>query len=651
MKLGAKLISGFGLLVALAMVLGGLAVYNMFAVEENAQKLALQYVPEVAVANQVERASLQTMLEIRSYGFTGEDEYLKKGKEYLTEVNKQLKAAAEHATKYASLAKLKENAAKAQEGVKQYEQLVEQTVKLDAVLDKLREDMGKAAEGFMKNCEEYVEEQNRDLKKDLATGADAGTVSGRVEKINLMNGVMDTGSAVRLDNWKAQALRSPKIIQDTMKNFPAMEKKLDELKSKTSQEKNLKEITEARTAAGQYKKAMDDFLANWLALQELGKQRTKVADDVVAVAQATSKMGMEQTAGIANEAVSALSKSSWVMIVGLVVALALGVLMAIFLTRSITKPIHEVITGLSEGAQQVASASGQVATASQQLAEGSAQQAAAVEETSSSMEEMSSMTKQNADNADQANHLAQETSQVVTRANQAMGELTTAMADISKAGEDTGKIIKTIDEIAFQTNLLALNAAVEAARAGEAGAGFAVVAEEVRNLAMRAAEAAKNTASLIEGTIKKTKEGSDLVARTNDAFEEVAGSATKVAELVGEIAAASSEQAQGIDQVNRALGEMDKVTQQNAANAEESAAASEELSAQAETMSGFVGQLINVVGTSKNGDGAGRGARRQTERRRAPKALPSPAAVASRTRSASAAQTRARDVIPMEDDF
>jgi len=284
-----------------------------------------------------------------------------------------------------------------------------------------------------------------------------------------------------------------------------------------------------------------------------------------------------------------------------ILAVAAGVLLAFSITRGITRPINRIIGGLTEGADQVASASGQVSESSQSLAEGSSEQAASIEETSSSLEEMSSMTKQNADNANQANNLMKEANQVVGRANQSMTDLTDSMEQISKASGETSKIIKTIDEIAFQTNLLALNAAVEAARAGEAGAGFAVVADEVRNLAMRAAEAAKNTAALIEGTVKKIKDGSELVSRTNEAFTQVADSSSKVGDLVAEITAASQEQAQGIEQVNTVVTEMDKVTQQNAANAEESASASEEMNAQAQQMKAAVNDLVALIEGRDNG--------------------------------------------------
>jgi methyl-accepting chemotaxis protein len=206
------------------------------------------------------------------------------------------------------------------------------------------------------------------------------------------------------------------------------------------------------------------------------------------------------------------------------------------------------------------------------------------------------MTRQNADNAKLADGLMKKAAGEAGQAKESMAELIDSMGEITKASEETSKIVKTIDEIAFQTNLLALNAAVEAARAGEAGAGFAVVADEVRRLALRATEAAKNTASMIETTVKRVKEGTDRVSRTNEAFAQVADGTVKGGELVAEIAAASAEQAQGIAQINRAVAEMDKVVQQTASNAEESASASEEMTAQAEQMRGFVDDLALLVG-------------------------------------------------------
>ena len=289
----------------------------------------------------------------------------------------------------------------------------------------------------------------------------------------------------------------------------------------------------------------------------------------------------------------------WVTIIT-IVFLLIAVAATIFFARSISRPILTVVEGLNSGAGLMSSASEQVSSSSQSLADGASQQAASIEETSSALEEMSSMTKQNADNANQAHSLMAQTTKIVGEADASMTDLTHSMEDISKASEETQKIIKTIDEIAFQTNLLALNAAVEAARAGEAGAGFAVVAEEVRNLAMRAAEAAKNTADLIEGTVKRIKSGSALAGKTGKAFSLVASSTTKVGELLGEVAAASNEQAQGIDQINRAIADMDKVVQRTAGNAEESAGASEEMLAQAKKIHRYVGDLLRLINPGRD---------------------------------------------------
>ena len=363
---------------------------------------------------------------------------------------------------------------------------------------------------------------------------------------------------------------------------------------------DLKLMDAAFKSTEEYNHLAENWTANKNKQIELLKQSDSTAIGIIKIASATAVKADKDAYDVGMETVDLVTSVEKLLIVILFAAVIIGAVLAFFITRGITGPLNYIIQGLNEGANQVASASGQVASSSQAMAEGASQQAASIEETSSSMEEMSSMTRQNSANAGQADTLMKEANQVVSTANESMIELTQSMEDISKASEETSKIIKTIDEIAFQTNLLALNAAVEAARAGEAGAGFAVVADEVRNLAMRAADAAKDTAALIEGTVKKVGDGSELVSTTNDAFIQVAKSTNKVGDLLSEISQASKEQANGIEQVNTAISEMDSVVQQNAANAEESASASEEMNAQAEQLREYVSDLYALVTGKKD---------------------------------------------------
>ncbi len=276
-------------------------------------------------------------------------------------------------------------------------------------------------------------------------------------------------------------------------------------------------------------------------------------------------------------------------------SLIAGILSAVFLVQNIIKVLSRVVDGLEQGSRQISAASFEVSSSSQSLAEGASQQAAALEETASSLEQISSMTKKNSANAQQANSFMQEMDKEVRNASESMQYLSKSMQDVAESSKETSKIIKLIDEIAFKTNLLSLNAAVEAARAGEAGQGFAVVAEEVRTLAMQSADAAKNTSDMIRDIVDKIHIGSGMIEETNKAFSRIAGNSVKGAQFVNGIADASMEQSDGIEQVNIAVSEMDKVVQQNAASAEESASASEELNAQAEEMQSMVDGLLVLI--------------------------------------------------------
>jgi methyl-accepting chemotaxis protein/methyl-accepting chemotaxis protein-1 (serine sensor receptor) len=407
---------------------------------------------------------------------------------------------------------------------------------------------------------------------------------------------------------------------------------------------------------GQADAATQIYTARSLPILKQGKT---IADRLLALEG-------ELMARTARDAGASASAVRWMT--GIVTGLALLVaVLVVFIVRGTSRSLQQAAAELGENAEQVAGASDQVSSSSQALAQGASEQAASIEETSASSEEITSMTHRNADNSRTAAELMGQTAQVIEEANRTLGQMEVSMREINAASDKVGKIIKVIDEIAFQTNILALNAAVEAARAGEAGMGFAVVADEVRNLAQRSAQAAKDTASLIEESIAKSSEGRAKVDQVGAAIRGITETAQKVKTLVDEVKLGSEEQARGIDQISKAISQMEQVTQKAAANAEETASAGAEMRSLAGTMKTVVGRVARLVGSS---DGTGRS--RHARQAQTP---PLASGAGRPARSGSAADLRAlhgaigasvgatekapahvtaannRSAIPMDDDF
>ncbi|MYL83456.1 HAMP domain-containing protein [Desulfovibrio aerotolerans] len=611
LKLGMKIGIGFGILILIACSLGGMAVFNMTTVEKDAKKLSDQYVPEVAVATNVERHSFLTMYAWRGYSLSEETSFLEEGKKELNQVQKYLSDAKTHADKYSDLVKLRENVALAQSKVNEYSKLADQTVTQIQALDKDRKLLDTAAASYMKNANDFLKSQEDALAKEISNGTSGDKLKERTSKVSLINDVIDIGKETRILVWKAQALREPKVLEGAMSNFQKIEDLLSKIKTITFNEINLKQLAVISDSAQSYKVSMTGLLTNWNELQKINVKSTEIGQAVLSAAAQTSMAGMDQTSEISKEAVTSLGTASTTMVVGLSIALLLGIIVSVVLTKAITGPVQkgvqfaeamsngdftktleidqkdeigilaaslntmvvklrEVVAEIQSASENVASGSEELSASAQSMSQGATEQAASVEEISSSMEQMSSNIKQNAENAQQTQSIAVKAAQDAQEGGKAVISAVTAMKNIAEK-------ISIIEEIARQTNLLALNAAIEAARAGEHGKGFAVVAAEVRKLAERSGSAASEISDLSTSSVRIAEEAGEMLTKMVPDIQ-------KTAELVQEIAASSMEQNSGADQINKAITQLDQVVQQNASASEEMASTSEELSSQAEQL-------------------------------------------------------------------
>jgi methyl-accepting chemotaxis protein len=624
LKLGMKLGLGFGMLILIAIVLGGMAIFNMQQVSGASQRLAEEYVPEVSIANDLERASMMSMYAMRGYAYSEQDSYWQEATSNLNEVQENIEKAQQHAEKYPELVQLKKDVEIASGGVEKYVGLANETNRLLAAMKKNREAMFTSAEKYMKNCSEFLESQNQAMERELYQGASAAKLAERLKKITLVNDIIDLGNDARVNNFKAQATRDPEVMRSAMANFPKMEAKFKALSAITQRAVNVQQIANTRDAAKEYGDAMQAYLDNFLAMQELNASRSVAGAEVLKASKGTAMAGVKATQDRADAAVTALGTASFIMVVGLAVALVLGVILAIFLTRMITNPVlagvefakalsegdltqtvdvyqkdeigmlaealrnmnrqlTQVVSDVQSATDNVAAGSEELSSSSEALSQGATEQAASIEEVSSSMEEMASNINQNAANAKETDELATQSARDARESGDAVDQTVTAMNSIAEK-------ISIVEEIARQTNLLALNAAIEAARAGEHGKGFAVVAAEVRKLAERSGAAAAEISELSSNSVQVAEKAGTML-------KELVPNIEKTANLVQEIASASDEQNTGAGQINQAINQLDSVIQQNASASEEMASTSEELAGQGQQLQ----QTMSFFMVSENG--------------------------------------------------
>ncbi len=595
MTLGKRISLGFGILVAITLVLGTMGVINMRSAATNATKLSDIYAPEVQVASEVFKTANQIRYDIRAFTMQDDEKSLAEAKKGFVELQKLLSDAEALGKKYDLKALLEQQKA-ASKALGEYMASVERSEKILERKKTFDTSMVDSARIFLKNTDEYLRTQEAQLRVEIEEKADKVKLIERLDKITKINNIIDTGNNARVYGQRAQVKRDVTMLESAIQAFDGVYKTLADIRAHTARAANLEQLKNIETATKSYETALRAFLLIMQETDTENKLRVKAANEVLAASEAVVDLGLKNVGEISHESTTSLSLASLMMIIGLVLALIISFGVAFFMIRSIVKIVVESVKSLSEGTTQVVSASEQISSASVSLAEGASSQASSVEEVSATIEQATASNNQNAENSREANILAQHSNEAAKIGNQRVEELMGAMEKITDSSQKIAKIIKTIDEIAFQTNLLALNAAVEAARAGEHGLGFAVVAEEVKNLAERSAGAAKEITGIIEASIDQVKMGTDVANKTKESFGDILSGIKKTSDLIGEIAISAKEQAEGMNQIATAMGSVDQITQQNASASEETAAAAEELNAQALSMLQSVSEIAALAG-------------------------------------------------------
>jgi methyl-accepting chemotaxis protein len=597
-SISKRIAIGFSLVLLILIGLAIGSVVQMLRVGSQVTTVSLYITPLGGAATKMLQHMDEYRLDANIYGVTGTDEALKGTREALLATKASLAAVQEAVGKHSSTAKGKELVATLVKNLSAFEPIFEKTVAQQSLKKAAVANFDRTAQEIVSGTDLLLKEMFAASQREIGEGNFAETPA-RLDRIQKVLQAQAEFKTAWLAAQQSNAATEAQPFRGRFEELQSMPQKLAAIRATQINRAPIERMLQVEKNLASFLESGKGFLQAIETLGEINKERLTLGE---AISQETVALisFAEETTTLANKNVLAeLTRSHQFQIVGSLVAVVIGLLVAWLIGRGIVKVLVKTTADLSEGAEQVAAASGAISCASHSLAEGATEQAASLEQTSSSLEEMASITQSNAENSLFAQNLVQEARQASESCSADMGGMNAAMLDIKASSDNISKIIRTIDEIAFQTNILALNAAVEAARAGEAGLGFAVVADEVRNLASRSAQAAKETAEKIEQSIAKSMAGVEYTNKVTTGLTGITDKVRQVDDIFSEIAEASKEQSNGISEINRAIAQMSTVTQNNAAAAEESASASEELRAQASSLQDFIAGLEHLVKGSK----------------------------------------------------
>jgi methyl-accepting chemotaxis protein len=599
--IGKRIVTGFGTIIVISIVVGIFSITRMQSSRHDSQLITDYSVPLVKAANELEAAQFGAGYQMVAYSLNLQDAWLGRARDCLKQIRDSADTLQKLGAAQGEEAKpLRDAMPTLISRVEDYAKAIDRTAQSVQRFRQVRESAAVQAQELNSEFKEYLKLQETTLAQQIAKPDNTVEIAAQTKHLTEINRTLTTSIELDRDFWRVQALWDSAGAANCIKTLTNLVAQIETLRIQQPKAADLALLDSIVGSANKLRNSFEEFINATIESEAVRAERLKAYNAALAQAHALSELAQNTARQYSDRNRAGMILTGKLTAWGLLAGVLVGVLLASVIARNLNRLLTQLAKSPGDGSEQVTSAASQVSSSSQSLAEGASKQAASLEETSSSLEEMSSMTKRNAENAQKANDLAKQARAAADKGAGDMQQMNQAMQAIKTSSDDIAKIIKTIDEIAFQTNILALNAAVEAARAGEAGMGFAVVADEVRNLAQRSANAAKETAAKIEGAIGNTTQGVNLSKKVAETLNEIVTKARQVDELAAEVANASNEQAQGIGQVNTAVGQMDKVTQSNAASAEECAAAAEELKTQAESMKQAVGELQQLVGGAEN---------------------------------------------------